>query len=74
MLQYAATLISCVIATGALALIAAILIDDWAAVVRALRGGHSTASLNLPVSRVDTQPQVRNVPLNRQFAPKLAAA
>ena len=75
MLQSVATLISVFIAIGMVAVIAAILSDDWAAVARALgwRTAPRVAAFH-PRSRVDGRARVRVVRVSSQSAPMRAAA
>jgi hypothetical protein len=76
MLQTVATIRSLILAFGALALIAAVLADDWQLVVRAFRNAPQFQPLPLAVqARVtisDRRPRV--VKVSSQSAPQRAAA
>jgi len=76
MLQNVATIISIVLAVGALSLIAGMVKDDWRSVMRALRNIRQYQPLPLPV-----QPRVtvgvrraRVVRVSSQSSPQRAAA
>jgi hypothetical protein len=76
MLQIVATLLSTMLALGALALIVAILADDWRSVVRALRNIRDYQPLPLAVQpRIAMQDRrARVVRVSSQSAPRRAAA
>ena len=75
MLQSVATLISVFIAIGMVAVIAAILADDWAAVARAFgRGVEVRPTAFHRHSRSDGRATARVVRISSQSAPMRAAA
>lgn len=76
MVQMIATLISTILALGALALIVGIVADDWRSVVRALRNIRDYQPLPLAVQpRVTIQDRrARVVRVSSQSAPRHAAA
>jgi hypothetical protein len=76
MVQTIATLVSTILALGALALIVGIVADDWRSVVRALRNVREYQPLPLAVEpRVATQDRrARVVRVSSQSVPQRAAA
>jgi len=76
MLQTVATISSLILAIGALALIAAVLADDWQMVVRAFRNAPQYQPLPLTVqARVTTgDRRARVVKVRSQSAPQRAVA
>jgi hypothetical protein len=75
MLQSVATLISVFIAVGMVAVISAILADDWVAVARALgRRAQPRPAIFPAQSRADGRAKVRVVRVSSQSAPMRAAA
>ena len=76
MLQNVATIVSISLATGALALIAYVLADDWRSVVRALRYAREYQPLPLAIQPRLTigDRRARVVRIRSQSAPRRAAA
>jgi len=76
MLQNAATMISMVLAVGALSLIARMVKDDWRSVVRALRNVREYQPLPLPIQPCVTigDRRARVVRVSSQSSPRRAAA
>lgn len=76
MLQTVATIMSAILALGALALIVGILADDWRSVVRALRNVRDDRPLPLAVRpHMPVQDRrARVVRVSSQSAPQRAAA
>ena len=76
MLQNVATIISIVLAIGALSLIAGMVKDDWRSVMRALRNIRQYQPLPLPVQpRVTVgERRARVVRVSSQSSPQRAAA
>jgi hypothetical protein len=75
MLQSVATLISLFLATGMMAVIAAVLADDWLAVTRALAGRTSTVDMaTVRASRSSGCRRARVLRVRSQSAPLRAAA
>lgn len=76
MLQTVATILSTMLALGALALIVGILADDWRSVIRALRNIRNYQPLPLPVhARVAIHDRrARVVCVSSQSAPRRAVA
>ena len=76
MLQNVATIISIVLAVGALSLIAGMVKDDWRSVMRALRNIRQYQPLPLPVQpRVTVgERHARVVRVSSQSSPQRAAA
>ena len=76
MLQNVATIISIVLATGALSLIAGMVKDDWRSVMRALRNIRQYQPLPLPVQPRMTvgERRARVVRVSSQSSPQRAAA
>ncbi len=76
MLQIVATLISTLLALGALAVIAGVLADDWHDVARALGFGRMARTAPLPAQRPRSggDRHARVVRVSPQSAPQRAAA
>ena len=76
MLQNVATIISIVLAVGALSLIAGMVKDDWRSVMRALRNIRQYQPLPLPVQPRMTvgERRARVVRVSSQSSPQRAAA
>ncbi len=76
MLQSVATLLSLLIATGTVALIAATLTDEWRTILRAVRNGGELGLLPLPAQGRATAhvQRARIVRVRSQSAPQRAAA
>jgi hypothetical protein len=76
MLQNVATIISTILAVGALSLVASMVADDWRSVVRALRNIREYQPLPLPVQPRVTigERRARVVRVSSQSSPQRAAA